>query len=84
MTKLKIVIASLLWIAYFSYDKIFKTPMQNQVYLNQMNDTTSSFTDVQVFVGLNKWAGLALLIITVLIFLKEIKNLKKYFEEKEF
>lgn len=75
--KAKLIITGMVWSLYFIVCKLFKPIIINKIAITQFDDSIQSYTNTYIYNLLNEYTIIVLIIITLMIFAKEIKSFVK-------
>lgn len=75
ITLAKLIIASLLWFGYHTLEKFFRPVMTSQMALGQMESSNANLVAMNMHSSMWQYGFIAVTLVTIFIFWKEIKQL---------
>lgn len=75
MKAIRISIVGILWAVYFMFWNLLTPVISNEVAVKQLDDTAESFIQMRYFESIKHYIVWILIVITVLIFIPEIKKI---------
>ncbi len=73
--QLKIIVSTLICLAYLSVKRLFYPMLINEAVVSQFDNTAESFINIQAQQGMWQAMPIVILIVVVLIFSREIKTM---------
>lgn len=70
----KTAVVAVIWALYFIVRSVFYSVMTNEHALEQLSNSSSSYTDLALWQQLWGWSWIIPLVICIIIFWKEIKT----------